>query len=267
MPWFDDPATFYRTDVDETTPLSQGDIVFAPTATIAPGTADADVAAPVALDSSRRVTLWQSGSDELPAAPSLHAEVTWGLAMVLPHPCAMEKEWNDRVAELEKSGMPSEEALATANSDRSLDRYIAIAPVLAYGTMPRGKATSIGQGNRLGAFPVCGDTDIPVAYVDLNRITTVDYATIPVGTRLKALSELAQAHLQHRLAMYFAYRAPSKLGDVELAVGKRIDQVTCTPSATNLNVSLILEDGSTLTLTGDRRPGRPGPGPERPARS
>lgn len=266
MAWFDEPAKYYRADLDFSMPLSQGDIVIAPTATIAPGTADADVAAPLELDSSRSVTLWHSGSDELPASPSLRADVRWGLAMVVPHSCAMDKEWNDRIAELEATGVAEADAIAAATADPSLDRFVALAPIFAYGNMPQRKAASIAQGNRLGAFPVCADADLPPAYVDLNRISTVEHTTVPVAMRIKGLSDLSTAHLQHGLAMFFAYRAQSRLGDIEQAVGQRIERVTCTPTATRLNVSLILENGSTINLTGDRRPGPAAPGPERAAR-
>lgn len=265
MAWFDEPGKYYRTGFDLSTPISQGDIVIAPSVTVAPGTADTDVAAPLELDSSRSVTLWHSGSDELPAAPSMNATVRWGLAMVLPHPCAMEKEWNERVAELEARGIPEAAAISAATADSSLDRYLAIAPILAYDNMPPRKATTIAQGNRLGAFPVCPDAGVPAAYVDLNRISTVEYTAARPGMRIKALSDLAAAHLQHALALFFAFRAQSKLGDVEAAVGEKIVTVTCTRNANRLNVGMILGNGSTLTLTGDRRPDVPA-GPERAAR-
>jgi hypothetical protein len=96
-------------------------------------------------------------------------------------------------------------------------------------------------------------------------MSTVRWELLSTRQRIGALSDLAVAHLRHRLATYFAYRAKSKLGTVEAAVGQRIVEVNATPTARRLTVSLILENGDTLVLEGDRRPETP-PGPERPAR-
>jgi hypothetical protein len=264
MAWFDEPGRYYR-DVDGRAPLSQGDIVVAPTLAIGLGIADSDIVGPSELGAERHVTLWHAAGAHVAAAPALAARVTWGLAMVLPHSCAMEKEWNERIAELIQAGMSEREAQEVATADRALDQYVTIAPIFVYGDMVDRKARSIAEGNRLGAFPVCANGDVPSTYVDFNRMTTVHFEVIPPEARVRALSDLALAHLQHRLVAYFAFRSLSNIRDIEEAIGRKIERVTCTPTAKRLNVLLVLDDGSTLALEGNREPAA-APGPERPAR-
>jgi hypothetical protein len=266
MAWFDDPHEYYREGLDDTVGISQGDIVIGPTAVIVHGTAETDVAAPADLDIVREVTLWRSAEEvDLPGAPSLAAQVRWGLAMVLPHPCALEKERNEVVHELTSAGTDLQAAKAKASGDPELDRYVAIAPVRAYDGMPDARAAPIARGDALGSFPIVARGDMPATYVDFSQISTVRWELLSTRQRVAGLSELAVAHLRHRLATYFAYRAKSKLGTVEAAVGQRIVEVNATPTNRKLTVSLILENGTTLVLEGDRRPDAP-PGPERPAR-
>jgi len=184
--------------------------------------------------------------------------------MVLPHPCAMEKEWNERVAELVAAGKTVEGAQAEANTDVDLDKYVALATVRSYEGVSESRAALINRGDWLGAFPIVAHGAIPASYVDFSQISTVRWDLL-THQRVSALSDLAAAHLRHRLATYFAYRAKSKLGAVEAAIGQRIVEVNATPTNRKLTVSLILENGTTLVLEGDRRPEAP-PGPERPAR-
>jgi hypothetical protein len=266
MAWFDDANIYFRRPLDATRSISQGDIVIAPSAVIFPGTADSDVAAPSDIDSQRRVTLWRSQDEvDLPAAPSLSADVRWGLVMVMPHNCALEKEWNERIQDLVDQGSSLDEAEARATADPEVDAYVVVAPVMAYDGLPETRAAAITRGEPLGSFPIPTDGQIPSSYVDLARMTTVRWELLSRNQRLGALSDLATAHLGHRLATYFAYRSKSKLDEIEAAIGQRIVNITTTPSVRRLMVGLILEDGSTLTLEGNRGASAP-PGPERPAR-
>ena len=267
MAWFDDPFEFYRETLDETVPVSQGDIVIAPTAVIMHGVAGADVAAPADLDSVREVTLWRAAEEvNLPRAPSLSAQIRWGLAMVLPHPCALEKEWNERVYELTSAGVEPQLAQTQASEDPELDKYVSIAPILLYSGIPEARVIPISRGDVLGTFPIVAHGHIPAAYVDLAQISTVRWELLATSQRVAGLTEVVAAHLRHRLATTFAYRAKSKLGTVEAAVGQRIVEVSATPTARKLTVSLILENGTTLVLEGDRH-AEAAPGPERPARA
>ncbi len=266
MAWFDDPNLYFRNPLDPARAISQGDIVIAPTAVITPGTADTDVAAPSDLDVVRHVTIWRSTDDvELPGAPSLSAKVRWGLAMVVPHNCALEKEWHERVAELVASGTIKNEAQDEASQDPDLDPYVGIAPILAYSSLSKERADRIATGNPLGSFPIPQSNVVPASYVDLSQTTTLRWELIAKQQRLAALSELAAAHLGHRLAMHYAYRAKSKIDELESAVGQRIISITSTPTARRLIVGFVLEDGSTLTLEADRNPSAQA-GTDRPAR-
>ena len=120
MAWFDDPDEYYGPG-DENTAIAQGDIVITPTATLFLGEGEPDAVAPE-LGEHRTVRLWRGADhDRVVAAPTLSAEVGWALAMVIPHNCAMEKDWNERVAELVASGASQGEAEQQAGSDTGLD--------------------------------------------------------------------------------------------------------------------------------------------------
>jgi len=266
MAWFDECDKYFLADLDDARALFQGDIIIAPTAVIVPGVADTDIAAPSELDVVRRVTLWRASETvDLPGAPSLSADVRWGLAMVLPHSCALEKEWNERIQELIATGMGKSEAEGEATADPNLDSRIAIAPVLACDGLGAERVAAVSRGESLGFFPVPSDGRIPQSYVDFNQISTVRWEVLSRKQRLTALSDLSRAHLGHRLATFFAYREKSTLGEIEAAVGQRIVDVNATPTAKRLTVALILEDGSTLILEGERGQTRQA-GADRPAR-
>lgn len=92
MASFDEPERYYR-KIDDGAPISQGDIVIAPTVVVRLGIAESNVAGPTELDAERSVTIWQAAVAQTGvSAPSLSADTRWGLAMVIPHPCAMEKD-------------------------------------------------------------------------------------------------------------------------------------------------------------------------------
>lgn len=164
-----------------------------------------------------------------------------------------------------EGGTPDDEAIRIATEDSTLDEYVTLAPIVSFGAMLERKRQSIAQGNRLGSFPVCPYREMPPAYVDLTRMSTVHYQTVPTNTQLSAISELATGHLQRALAAHFAYRSFSKLRELEAAVGRRIDRVTCTTTAKRLSVLLVLDNGETLALEGNRNPELRA-GPDRAAR-
>lgn len=248
MAWFDEPAKYYRA-VDQAEPLNQGDIVVAPTTIIYPGSAGAEIAGPADLAEVRHSTLWLAGGDTLPAAPAFSAETRWGLALVIPHPCAMEKEWNERVTELRQAGHELDDAKRMATEDEALDPFISLAPILPMDTVPQHRRAGIKVNQRLGNFPVCGQGAIPEAFVDFNQISTAHYTAVPRRRRVAALSDLAIAHLHHSLVMHVAYRGYSGLTELERAIGELITDVAVTPRAKGkLVVNFILESGKTLTL-------------------
>jgi hypothetical protein len=137
--------------------------------------------------------------------------------MVLPHACALEKEFNEHVAILGSAGHTQPEAEELANDDVSLDRFIALAPLCTYGELAPERHAGVQTGARLGAFPVPENAlgGIPSAWVDLRRISTTDITLLEVEPmRLASLSALAQAHLQAALAKHWAYRDLSRYDEL-----------------------------------------------------
>jgi len=262
--WFDDPSLFFADANDRT--ISQGDIVIAPTVVVVSGVSDNDVAAPADIDIERRVTLWHGNDDVvLPGAPSLSADVRWGPTMVLPHPCALEKEWNEKVDELVSAGEDQHIAEERATAMGELDPYVVIAPIVSYEGFSEKKAESIRGGDYLSTFPIAPTNLFPSVYVDLNRATTCEWRLIPHEARVARLSKLAIGHLRHRVCAFYAYRSNSKLGDIESAIGQTIVGVHAVAKAKSLTVGLVLANGETLTLRGDPRP-ETHAGPVRPER-
>jgi hypothetical protein len=73
--------------------------------------------------------------------------------MVLPHGCALEKEFNERVALFVATGHVRAEAEQLANDDASLDRYVALAPLCTYSELAPERRAGVQSGALLGAFP------------------------------------------------------------------------------------------------------------------
>jgi hypothetical protein len=177
----------------------------------------------------------------------------------------MEKEWNERIADLVSQSTSDDEAQDLASADSTLDEYITIAPIRLYDGLPDRRRRSTARGDRLGNFPVCPDAEIPASFADLNMMSTVHFTVIPTAVRVRALSALVVAHLQHNLSAHFAFRSLSKLEELERVVGHWITKVTATRTSKRLNVALLLDDGTSLNLSGDKDPVKP-EGPARPAR-
>jgi hypothetical protein len=269
MAWHDDESLYYAS-LDNDVALSQGDIVIAPTALFFPGEGEREAIAP-RLGENRTVRIWIGGVDDrILSAPTLSAEVLWSLAMVLPHNCAMEKEWNECVAEFCRSGISQEEAEARANSEPGLDTTIMIAPFKPFDGLSDRRVRSIQSGNRLGEFPVVKTALIPAGYIDFNAATALHYTLVSVDQRVAALSDLARAHLQRALAMHFAYRHDSALDEIEKAVGRMIVRASLleVPSkkSRRVKVALVLDNGTTLVLEGDAPSSEAGYVPERSPR-
>jgi len=263
--WYNEPSCYYGPGSDA---LSQGDIVIAPTTVLRAGTGASGIVGPMDLGEERETGIWLAGASTLPGAPDLSAKTRWGLAMVIPHPCAMEKEWNERVGELMSAGHSADDAAARATQDTDLDPFVTVAPLILYESIPSAKHSGIRANQRLGNFPVCPRDLIPDAFVDFNRLTTLHYTLIPRSQRVAALTDLAVAHLHHALVMHFAYRSASGLSEIEKAVGQTINSVTATARAKRkLIVNIVLSNGEALTLESqDITPRKPTQRFERPPR-
>jgi hypothetical protein len=252
--WFDNPAEYYAELPQQDAALSQGDIVIAPTAIIFPGESESEVAGPTTLDETRDTTLWRASSQTLPGAPSFSSRTRWGLAMVVPHSCALDKEWNERIAELIEAGNDKGNAIREASKQDDLDAHITLASVLALETLPASKRAGVRMNRRLGNFPVCAKDDLPESFVDLTQLSTVHYSGIPQAQRIAALSSKSIAHLHFALAMHFAYRSLSGLKHIEDVVGRKIVDLNVAERAGGkLIVTLLLDDDREIVLQGDNR--------------
>lgn len=265
--WYDEAAKYY-TAPNDAIALSQGDIVVAPTAILCQGEAESNVAAPTDLGQERLVTLWRGRPKNQREAPTLFANVRWGLAMVLPHSCAMQKDWNEQVNALKRAGRSQAEAEAIANADATLDPFVVIAPVLTYDTLPDARHAATANGSRLGVFPVCGNDILPAGYIDFARLATVRQELAGVNYRVAQLSALTVGFLKHSIATYFAARSISRFDELSAAVGQTVVDVLPidSPKKDKIRVSIALENGLSLVLEGDARATPPGNVPERKPR-
>jgi hypothetical protein len=262
--WYDDPAVYYGAPAEV---LAQGDIVVATTGVFEAERGDVAPASPLYFGEERLVQVWLGSTGSLPEAPSLGLRARWGLAMVLPHACALEKEFNERVGSLIAAGHQQQDAERLANDDGSLDRFIALAPLCAYSELPPERHAGVKSGIRLGSFPVPADVSggIPAAWVDLRRISTSEVSLIDVEPlRLASLSSLAQAHLQAALAKHWAYRDLSRYDELQRAFGQRITDVVPISTGKKMRVAFTLEDGAQFVFDASDKPLPP---PDAPSRS
>ncbi len=268
MAWFDAADLYYG---DAHPVVSQGDIVLTASGVLVADDGDAALAAPARFAEERTIALWTAIGASLPEAPTLALTATWGLAMVLPHACALEKEFNERVAALQQTGLSQGDAEDIANEDPTLDRYVAVAPICLYDALADERRAGVRAGQRLDAFPVVANPSlgIPEAWVDLRRISTVERPLIETPYRLAGLSELAVAHLQFALARYWAFRDLSRADEISRAVGRRIQEILALDAPKGrLRIGIILDSGDQLTLEGSATPAPPMSAPRRhgPAR-
>lgn len=263
MAWYDDSSLYYEASPEV---LAQGDIVVAATGIFEGEQGQVSPASPLHFGEERVVQVWLGSIGTLPEAPSLGLRVQWGLAMVLPHACALEKEFSERVAVLAAAGHIQREAERLASEDASLDRFIALAPLCTYGELALERHAGVATGARLGTFPVPENVPggIPRAWVDLRRISTTDVSLIDVEPmRLVSLSSLAQAHLQAALAKHWAYRDLSRYDELQRAFGQRITAVVPISTGKKMRVGFTLEDGAQLVFDASDKPLPP---PNPPAR-
>jgi hypothetical protein len=261
--WYDDRRLYYGVPGEV---LAQGDIVVATTGVFEGDCGEVSPASPLYLGEERMVQVWLGSTRAFPEAPSLGLRARWGLAMVLPHACALEKEFKDRVPLLVAAGHTQQDAELLANDDVTLDRFIALAPLYTYGELAPERQAGVQSGSRLGAFPVPENlsTGVPRAWVDLRRISTTDVTLIDVEPmRLASLSPLAQAHLQAALARYWAYRDLSRYDELQRAFGQRITEIVPISTGKKMRVGFTLEDGTQLVFDASDKPLPP---PSAPAR-
>lgn len=258
MPWFDDDREYFQ---DAAGALRQGDLVLAPTVILEPGESEAPGVSPVGLGEERSVQVWKATRHLLPEAPTLKAKVRWDLAMVIPHDCALEKEFNERVGDLVRNGTPEEVAIEEASSDRTLDRLVAVAPIRAYEETTPKRKEGIRTGQRHGTFPVPASSAycIEPGWVDLTAPTTLDRNFFSSNLRLASLTDRAADYLRASLARHWAYRDLARADEISKAIGRTIVDIKAAPMARDkLRLELFLDGGAgTITLDGSSKPAPP----------
>jgi hypothetical protein len=85
--------------------------------------------------------------DAWDAGHSLGMAAGIGLAMVVTHDCQLDKEWDQRVRELQRTGMLIGQAEAEATADTTLDRTLVVSPLIDPSDL-RG-----GRGNVMAGRP------------------------------------------------------------------------------------------------------------------
>lgn len=197
----------------------------------------------------------------MPEAPTLKARVRWDLAMVIPHDCALEKEFNERVSELVREGASEEVAVEEASADNTLDRLVAVAPIRAYEDTTAKRKEGIRTGQRHGTFPVPASSTycIEPGWVDLTAPTTLDRGFFSPNLRLASLTDRAADYLRASLARHWAYRDLTRKDEISKAIGRTIVDIKAASMAKDrLRVELFLDgDAGTITLDGSNKPAPP----------
>lgn len=253
MGLFDDPREYYEPAIGY---LRQGDLVIAPSVTLwsdRERTADPDVLlTPERVGITQSTLLWPHREE----VEGVSAEARWGLAMVLPHECAIHRDFNRRLIQLQEAGNSQDDAIEQASNDPTLDPTIVVAPVIPLSHLPESDRRSVASGGRIGLFPVCPGPNataptIPAGVVDLGRISEISRRL--VHARVARLSNRARALLRFKLAEQWAYRNQSLDDEIARAVGHTIVRHQVIERAKDLQVILELDDGTTLILKQDQR--------------
>lgn len=175
-----------------------------------------------------------------------------GLAMVLTHDCQLDKEWNRRVRELEKDGIPSEEAQAEADADPTLDRTLVVSPLVDPDDL-RGERGNLLAGKVIGYLPVPAHLDrlVSECVVDLTYQCTIDRLDV---VKVASIQEAARKQLRYALIQLDALRTADLGFEVEAVVGRTIQKVEV-PARDPLSVRIELDDGEVIQLL--QQPGTP----------
>jgi hypothetical protein len=183
-----------------------------------------------------------------------------GLAMVVTHDCQLDKEWNQRIRELQKGGMAEEQAEREATSDATLDRTLVVSPLVDPDDL-RGGRGNLLAGNVIGYLPVPAHPEnlVEECVVDLTYQCTVDRLEV---IKVASISEAARKRLRYALIQLDALRTAELGFEIEVAVGRTIREVVI-PTRDPMTVRIQLDDGQVIELlqqprTPDQDSGRTG---------
>jgi hypothetical protein len=175
-----------------------------------------------------------------------------GLAMVVTHDCQLDKEWNQRVRELQRDGMEGERAEFEATSDRTLDRTLVVSPLIDPSDV-RGGRGNLMAGRVVGYLPVPAHPDrlVDQCVVDLTYQCTADRFDV---VKVVSISEAARKQLRYALIQLDALRTADLGFEIEAVVGRTIRKVDV-PARDPLTVRIQLDDGNVIQLL--QQPGTP----------
>jgi hypothetical protein len=183
-----------------------------------------------------------------------------GLAMVVTHDCQLDKEWNQRVREMQKNGMDTDAAEREASGDATLDRTLVVSP-LVDPTELRGGRGNLLAGRVIGYLPVPTHPEqlVQECVVDLTYQCTIDRLDV---VKVTSISEAARKQLRYALIQLDALRTADLGFEVEAVIGRTIERVEV-PSRDPLTVRIRLDDGNVIHLlqqprTPDQDTGRAG---------
>jgi hypothetical protein len=165
--------------------------------------------------------------------------------MVLTHDCQLDKEWNQRVRELQKAGTALERAEAEASADATLDRTLVVSPLVDPSEL-RGGRGNLLAGRVVGYVPVPAHPEqlVDECVVDLTYQSTVDRLDV---VKVASISEAARKQLRYALIQLDALRTADLGFELEAVVGRTIQNVEI-PAQDPLTVRIWLDDGQVIHL-------------------
>ncbi len=168
-----------------------------------------------------------------------------GLAMVVTHDCQLDKEWNQRVRELQKGGMAEEQAGLEAASDPTLDRTLVVSPLVDPDEI-RGGRGNLLAGKVIGYLPVPAHPEdlVEECVVDLTYQCTVDRLDV---IKVASISEAARKRLRYALIQLDALRTAELGFEIEAIVGRTIREVEI-PARDPMAIRIQLDNGQVIEL-------------------
>jgi hypothetical protein len=175
-----------------------------------------------------------------------------GLALVVTHDCQLDKEWNQRVRELQKDGVEADAAEREATADATLDRTLVVSP-LVDPTELRGGRGNLLAGKVIGYLPVPSHPEqlVDECVADLTYQCTIDRLDV---VKVASISEAARKQLRYALIQLDALRTADLGFEIEAVVGRTIQKVEV-PARNPLMVRIQLDDGNVIQLL--QQPGTP----------
>lgn len=256
-----EPGHVFRED--DNAALQQGDILLAPVVRITRSGAVPDAGDGRLLEQAAATV-----SPPKTEFGEVELRVGWGPVVVVTHDCHLEKEFQRRYRQLRKENYSKRAAIAEAEKDSALDRWLIVAPILdPFLNVSEGDAGAANaaaaalRGEVIGQCPIPAypDRGINGGVADLTWLTTIDRTTIV--TRLASMNELGRARLRMALARSSALRSPEIGFLLEDIIGDRILDARRAPDNAAV-VELDLRRSGTIQLMA--HPGEPASGgPER----